>query len=402
MKIRPFTGNFTQQEAISDTAIKAAVEVLRSGRIHRYNTKGDELSEVALLEQEYAIWQGSKYCLACASGGYAMSIALKAAGLKAGEPVLTNSFTLAPVPGAIVNAGGKPVFIEVTNNLVIDLDDLESKIMSSEARFFLLSHMRGHIVDMDKLLAIVDANELILIEDCAHTMGAKWNGRKSGNFGLAACFSTQTYKHINSGEGGLITSDDAELMARATILSGSYMLYKKHGTSPDASVFSNIRLATPNYSGRFDNLRAAILRPQLAGLEKNIERWNKRYRVIEKKLSEISNIYVPVRPQQEHYVGSSFQFLINGISAEDALQFIETNRDLGVELKWFGNNEPVAFTSNHKSWLYIEVQPLPATDRVLSGLFDIRIPLTFTQQDCEHIANIICECALQFFQKGAA
>jgi len=172
MTIRPFTGSFTQQEAISDTAIDAAVEVLRSGRIHRYNTKGDELSETALLEQEYALCQGSKYCLACASGGYAMSITLKAAGLKAGEPVLTNSFTLAPVPGTIVNAGGQPVFVEGTDDLVIDLNDLEAKAKSSDARFLLLSHMRGHIADMDKLLAIVDANNLILIEDCAHTMGA--------------------------------------------------------------------------------------------------------------------------------------------------------------------------------------------------------------------------------------
>jgi hypothetical protein len=82
MTIRSFSGNFTQQEAISDTAIEAAVEVLRSGRIHRYNTTGNELAEVALLEQKYATWQESEYCLACASGGYAMSIALKAAGLK--------------------------------------------------------------------------------------------------------------------------------------------------------------------------------------------------------------------------------------------------------------------------------------------------------------------------------
>ena len=402
MTIRPFIGNFTQQEAISDAAIEAAVEVLRSGRLHRYNTKNDESSEVALLEQEYAAWQGSKYSLACASGGYAMGIALNAAGLKAGEPVLTNSFTLAPVPGAIVNAGGQPVFIEVTDDLVIDLNDLESKARSTAARMFLLSHMRGHIVDMDKLLAIVDANDLILIEDCAHTMGAQWNGRKSGNFGLAACFSTQTYKHMNSGEGGIVTSDDAEFMARATILSGSYMLYEKHGASPDARVFSSIRLATPNFSGRMDNLRAAILRPQLANLESNIKRWNKRYRAIEKKLSRIKTIHVPVRPQPEHYVGSSFQFLIDGISAVDARRFVEANRALGVELKWFGDDEPVAFTSNHKSWQYIDVQSLPATDRVLSGLFDIRIPLTFSQQDCKHIADIISECAQQIHHKGTA
>ena len=135
MTIAPFTGNFTQQEAISDSAIDAAIEVLRSGRLHRYNTAGDEVSQTAQLEAEYAAWQGSKYCLACTSGGYALSTALKAAGLKVGERVLTNAFTLAPVPGAIVNAGGVPIFVEVTDNLVIDLDDLRRKRNPAERVF---------------------------------------------------------------------------------------------------------------------------------------------------------------------------------------------------------------------------------------------------------------------------
>lgn len=101
-----FTGSFTQQEPIGEEAIEAAVAVLRSGRLHRYNTSDGETSQTALLEQEFAAYQGARYCLACASGGYAMHVALKAFGLKPGEPVLTNAFTLSPVPGAIVNAGG--------------------------------------------------------------------------------------------------------------------------------------------------------------------------------------------------------------------------------------------------------------------------------------------------------
>ena len=80
-----FTGNFTQQEPISEDAIAAATKVMQSGRLNRYNTQGDELSEASLLEQEYAAYQGSRYCLACASGGYALSIALRAAGLTAGR-----------------------------------------------------------------------------------------------------------------------------------------------------------------------------------------------------------------------------------------------------------------------------------------------------------------------------
>ena len=395
-----FSRPFTQQEPIIQEAIDAAINVLQSGRLHRYNSLGDELSEASLLEQEYASFQGSRYCLACASGGYAMSVSLKAAGLKSGEKVLTNMYTLAPVPGSISNAGGEPIFIEINENLVLDLEDLSRKAISSNARFLLISHMRGHLVDMNKLMQIIEDSNLILIEDCAHTMGAKWQEKRSGNFGLAGCFSTQTYKHLNSGEGGLLTSNDAEFMARAIILSGSYMLYERHGAAPNKEVFEDICLQTPNYSGRMDNLRAAILRPQLRLLEKNIKRWNKRYQLVEKILKEVKGIELPKRSIEESYVGSSIQFRIPGISQSDAANFLKVNKERGVEIKWFGSDEPNGFTSNHKSWKYIEQQSLEKSDKILSSLFDLRLPLTFSLEDCEILSNIIIECAGVFINKG--
>jgi len=398
MTIKAFTRPFTQQEPISQEAIDAAIDVLKSGRLHRYNTVENELSEVSLLEQEYAAYQGSKYCLACASGGYAMSVALKAAGLKLGESVLTNAFTLAPVPGAISNAGGTSLFIEITKDLVLDLDDLSKKASESGARFLLISHMRGHLVDMDRLMEIVSDNNLILIEDCAHTMGAQWKKQKSGNFGLAGCFSTQTYKHLNSGEGGFLTSDDEDFMARAIIYSGSYMFYERHGAAPKPEAFSDIRLQTPNYSGRMDNLRAAILRPQLTNLEKNINRWNERYQLVESELKGAKGIEVPVRFEEERYVGSSIQFRIPGITEAEAELFIEKNKQLGVELKWFGNDNPSGFTSNHKSWKYVSQQQLNQSDEILSSLFDLRLPLTFSLEDCSHLSEIIIDCAKKFLK----
>jgi dTDP-4-amino-4,6-dideoxygalactose transaminase len=402
MAPQPFTGAFTQQEQLDDAAIAAAVRIMKTGRLHRYNTVAGETSEVALLEAEFAAWQGVPYCLACASGGYAMHVALLAAGLRPDEPVLTNAFTLSPVPGAIVNAGGKPLLVECTRDLVIDLADLERKAVSSGARFLLLSHMRGHIVDMDRIVAIADKFGISVIEDCAHTMGAQWGGRKSGNFGLAACFSTQTYKHMNSGEGGLLTSDDPEFMARAIILSGSYMLYERHGAAPEMRYFEQVRLETPNCSGRMDNLRAAILRPQLAGLTANIARWNDRYYTVEEILQRSGLFHLPERPAAESPVGSSIQFLIEGISEADARRFVSDAKALGVELKWFGDANPVAFTSNHHSWWFLDDQQLPQTDEVLSGVFDMRIPLTFSLEDCAHIAEIIVHCGRLLALKGAA
>ena len=387
-----FEGNFTQQLPIPEEAIERAVAVMRSGRLHRYNVAHGEVPETVRLENEFAAYMGARFCLACTSGGYALQTALRAFGVSPGEPVLTNGFTLSPVPGAIEAAGGKAVLVEITENLVIDLDDLVRKAQSSGARVLMLSHMRGHIVDMGALMDAADSLGIAVIEDCAHTMGARWGNTKSGAHGLAACFSTQTYKHINSGEGGFITSDDEELMARATILSGSYMLYGRHDAVPDGEVFDRVRLETPNCSGRLDNLRAAILRPQLAELDSLVEAWNVRYRAIESILRSAPGVRLPERPEQEAYVGSSLQFRVSGLGETGIRELVKTCNARGVELKWFGDPEPVAFTSRYDSWRYLEQQSLPVTDRVLASLLDMRIPLTFSVEDCRLIGRIITEC----------
>lgn len=389
----PFTGSLTQQPPVPEDGIRAAVDLLRSGRLHRYNTAPGEMSQTAELEREYAAWQGARYCLALASGGQAMQIALRAAGLGPGEPVLTNSFTLAPVPGAIAAVGGRPVLVEITGNLVLDLYDLADKARTSGARFLLLSNMRGHQCDMDRLMQIAQDEGLLVIEDCAHTMGARWNGRRSGSFGLAGCFSTQTYKHLNSGEGGLLVSDDGDFMARATILSGSYMLYDRHGAGPDIAAFAEARFDMPNMSARMDNLRAAILRPQLRAIDTSIDGWNARHDLIAGELGACAAIRLPVRPESEDYVGSSIQFFIDGIGGDGASAFVAALSRVGVEVKWFGAAEPAGFTSTHKSWRYVAPQTLPRTDALLSCLFDMRIPLTLSLGDCKLIAAHITDVA---------
>lgn len=387
-----FDKPFTQQEALPETAIERAVAVMRSGRLHRYNLLEGETGEAAELEREYAEYQGQRYCLACASGGYSLHIALKAAGIKAGEAVLSNAFTLAPVPGAIENAGGVPVLVEIDRNFCVDLDHLEARMKETAARFFLISHMRGHIADMDAVADLCRKYDVTLIEDCAHTMGARWKGTRSGNFGKIACFSTQTYKHLNSGEGGLLTTDDDEVIARAIIYSGSYMLYARHGTLPPDECFERVKFETPNYSGRMDNLRAAILRAQLPLLDKNCARWNDRYRALEARLGENPQIRLPARPGAEDFVGSSLQFRVEALEASNAAELVAACAARGVELKWFGDAEPRGFTSRYDSWRYIENQQrLPRTLEILSTTFDLRIPLTFSRDDMDSIGTIISE-----------
>jgi len=387
-----FTKPFTQQESIPQTGIDAAVKLMQTGRLHRYNTIDDETAAAAQLEREYAAYMGQRYCLACTSGGYAMHVALKAAGLRAGEVVLTNAFTLAPVPGAIDNAGGKPLLVEIDDNYCVDLTHLQTCMRHSKARFLMLSHMRGHIADMDAVVELCERYKVILIEDCAHTMGASWNGKRSGSFGQVACFSTQTYKHMNSGEGGLLTTDDGDIMARAIIYSGSYMLYERHGTLPDLERFADIRLDTPNYSGRMDNLRAAILLAQMPALERNCSRWNDRYQALQSRLAQCAQLRLPERPESEYFVGSSLQFRVKDLDKDQAAEFIAGCAARGVELKWFGGAEPRGFTSRYDSWRYIEGQQhLPDTLAILANTFDLRIPLTFSIEDMDIIGGIIID-----------
>ncbi|MDF1729783.1 MAG: DegT/DnrJ/EryC1/StrS family aminotransferase, partial [Sulfitobacter sp.] len=296
-------------------------------------------------------------------------------------------FTLAPVPGAIAAVGAEPVFVGVTEQLVIDLEDLEAK--ADLAGVLLLSHMRGHLADMEALMALCDARGITVVEDCAHTMGAAWKGVPSGRQGRIGCYSCQTYKHVNSGEGGLLITDDAEVAARAILLSGSYMLYERHLAAPPAAAFDSVRYETPNISGRMDNLRAAILRPQLRALEVQCARWNERYRAVEAGLRDCPGLTLIERPKEESIVGSSIQFLLQDWAAGAVQEVLARCAARGVELKWFGAPEPVGFTSRYDSWRYVRSDPMPESDAVLAGIIDMRVPLTFSLEDCAMIARII-------------
>ncbi|MEP2139239.1 MAG: DegT/DnrJ/EryC1/StrS family aminotransferase, partial [Erythrobacter sp.] len=212
-----FNGSFTQQEPLPEASIAAATAVMQHGRLHRYNLTEGEIGETALLEQEFAAATGARYALAVASGGYALATALRALGVGPGDPVLSNAFTLAPVPGAIASVGAKPVFVEITESLTVDEAHLAAAAAKSGAKVLMLSHMRGHQPDMTVLMALCDDLGLAVIEDCAHTMGGSAGGVISGRHGRIACYSMQTYKHINSGEGGFLTTDDEALAARAVL-----------------------------------------------------------------------------------------------------------------------------------------------------------------------------------------
>ena len=389
-----FEGDLSAPDPIPESGIEAAVQLMQDGRLFRYGEDRNSVPEATALEQEFAAYTGRRYCLGVNSGGCALFIALKAVGVEAGDKVLMNAFTLAPVPGAVDHAGAEAVMVDIDERFVVDVEDLDRKAAASGAKVFLLSYMRGHIPDMDAVMAVCNKHGLTLIEDCAHTMGAGWDGHLTGSFGAVSCFSTQTFKHINSGEGGLIVTDDEDIAARAVLRSGSYMLYRQHSARPGDEVFDRHRFTTPNCSMRMSNLVAAILRAQMPVLDARNDRWREIYDDLAVRIDAIQHLRMPQRPAKEQFVPSSLQFSIDELDDDRIERFMAHADAHGVHVKWFGRAEPVGFTSRHDHWHYLAGHnrtDTPTADRVLHRLCDIRLPAWLSEDDCATIAVVLNE-----------
>ncbi|MGL5115303.1 MAG: DegT/DnrJ/EryC1/StrS family aminotransferase, partial [Beijerinckiaceae bacterium] len=384
------TRDLTEPEPIPEAGIQRAVELMRSGRLFRYGEMGADQLDVSLLEQEFAAFAGRRFCVAVNSGGGALFLALKVAGVQPGDPVLVNGFTLAPVPGAILHAAARPVIVEIGPDFVIDPDDLARKARASGAKVLMLSHMRGHLADMDRVMAVCAEEGLTLIEDCAHALCASWKGKAIGTFGVAAGFSAQTYKHLNAGEGGFLVLDDPDMAARAILHSGSYMLHAQHLSSPGAAALAAVAETTPNFSMRMTALAAALLRPQLAELPRRAARWNEIHDRIAAGLRRAQHVHVPARDGGQVFSATSVQFSVPGFSDAEMLELLALAKARGLPIKWFGAGQQAGFTSAPRHWRYAGPQgALAATHRVLATLCDIRTPLSLTDDECDLIAEIV-------------
>ena len=399
-----FSKDFKEPEPIPERGVERAVELMRSGRLYRYNFSSDfqedeapndsELDlacETALLERDFASYTGHRFAVAVNSCGSALFLSLKAAGLKPGQKVLTNAFTFTAVPSSIVHAGGVPIYLECDERLVVDLDDLRRKVESHpDARFFLLSHMRGHIANLEVISEICREFEICLIEDCAHSLGARWQERLVGSFGEIACFSSQSYKMLNSGEGGFLATNDDRSAAYAILAAGCYeKLYRKHLSRPEDHLFEEMKTAVPNFSLRMSNLAAAVLRPQLANLDERIELYNSRYRQLVSLLKHPS-IAIPEPLPQVRRVGDSLQFLLKGLSENQLESFLRTTAERHVMVQVFGRMDNSRYFRNWR-YSYEELPELKQTEEILAVACDLRISLSFTPEDVRTLAQIILE-----------
>ena len=379
--------NVYDAEPIPDAARSEIERLLTSGDLFRYTSEG---SPVALLEAEFAELMGSRYALAVASCSAALFLSLKALDLPRGARVLIPAFTFAAVPSAVVHADLVPVLVEVGLNYRVDMDDFAAKLPLADC--VLISHMRGHTSDMDAIMALCDARGIPVVEDAAHSLGTEWHGRKIGTIGKVGCFSFQSYKLVNAGEGGILITDDPEVAARCVIMSGAYESnWKKHPGMQNSYMLWQNKL--PLYNMRMQNLSAAVIRPQLPEIASRVAKGRAGHDRVAERLNECAWLVVPPPLAPENRAPDSIQFNLNGTWTDaEALKFQTRAKARGVAVQVFGLNEGNARA--YWNWEFLGPQDdLPQTRAMLMRACDVRLPTRLTADELDFIAEAIVSAA---------
>lgn len=388
--------NVYDAEPIPESARTEIDRLLQSGDLFRYTAPED--APVALLEEEFAAMMGTKYALAVSSCSAALFLSLKALGLPCDARVLIPGFTFAAVPSSVVHADCVPVLCEVGENYRIDVADFERRLDDSISAV-IISHMRGHTSDMDAIMELCDARNIPVIEDAAHSLGTTWNGRKIGTIGRVGCFSFQSYKLVNAGEGGILVTDDADLVARAVIMSGAYEHnWQKHkapagdNTGELEAAFNRWQNQLPLYNLRLSNLSAAIIRPQLPEVPRRVRDGRANHDYVAGILNQSPWLNVPEKLGPEERAPDSIQFNLVGLDNEQILAFQAAANRRGVKVQVFGQS-----TDNARAfwnWQFIRDLPeLPQTREMLMKACDVRLPARLKKDELDIIAGALTGAA---------
>ncbi len=379
--------NVYDAEPIPPAARAEIDRLLASGDLFRYTAPED--SPVALLEREFAALMGSRFALAVSSCSAALFLSLKALGLPRDSKVLIPAFTFAAVPSSVVHAECIPVLAEVGEDFRIDLADFEARLFdpANDIRAVIISHMRGHTSDMDAIMQMARARGVPVVEDAAHSLGTTWHGRNIGTIGKVGCFSFQSYKLVNAGEGGIMISDDADLIARAVIMSGAYEHnWKKHPVLHDA--FARWQNRLPLYNTRLSNLSAAIIRPQLAEVPRRVRDGRRNHDYVAEILNRSPWLSVPPPLPPERRAPDSIQFNLLDMSDGQTRAFADAAAARGVSVQVFGMSADNARA--YWNWEFLgEVPDLPKTRAMLMRACDVRLPARLGREDLDFIAGAL-------------
>src|SRR5579872_213795 len=195
------------RQSIDEEDITAVAETLRSDWL----TTGPKVGE---FEEAFAAWIGARYAVSFSSGTAALHGAAFAAGIGTGDEVITSPFTVAATANCELYQGGKPVFADVREDTLNIDPECVSKRITPRTKALLPVDYAGHPADLEAMRALADRHGLVVIEDAAHALGATFHGRPVGSISHMSVFSFHPVKHLTTGEGGMVTTDDAELARR--------------------------------------------------------------------------------------------------------------------------------------------------------------------------------------------
>jgi dTDP-4-amino-4,6-dideoxygalactose transaminase len=405
--------------------------IMEKETLNRYQAKNPELNFLLNSEREFAKLVGMKYAVSLNSGGIAISLGLE--GMKrvcfpddsANDiRVYSNAFTFNAVPSACVVAGFHSTLklVKANEYLTIDLDHLERCINDDldSGRFvhgkmiLVLSYMRGRVPDMGKVLELCAKYDVKLLEDSAHGYGCSFDGKPCGSFGMVSTISTQANKLVNTGEGGMVFTNNDELQAFFIFSAGSYEeLWRKHEEmAPPEEIALKYKFTTVNKSVRMTNIQGALLYPQLAVMGDRIEQHNSMYdylasataTALDKLCGPGASKRVEFVAQAHKLVGpvyDSMQVRLRGEGGElvdhellGLNAFLKMMQGRKYTIAKF--NDP-ANARNFVTWQYLESsdilpEELPQTTRHLLNVCDLRLLCHDTEREMDTLARHFAEC----------
>ncbi len=372
----------------------AVHRVLRSRLYFRYDCRPLDETETGRLEAALRAYFGVRHAIAVSSGTAAIALALMGLGLEPGTEVACPGFAFPATPSAVLLAGLRPVLVEVDENLHLDVGDLRRKA-GPRLGAVLVVHMRGMASDMEAVLAVASELGVPVIEDAVPALGARLHGRHLGTFGAAGAFSTQSDKSLNTGEGGFVLTDDAELYTRALVLSGAYEgRHRKH----EGVVEHVSDLELPLFNFRMDEIRGAFACSQIRRLPERLGRQHENYRRVAGELQDVPGIVLRTPVEPDAFLGECLLFRVPG---GRAARFAAALRAEGISARNFGDPGE---TNVRCFWTWRFLFPgrdeaelkamLPRTACLLAEAVDVPMAPTLRCEDCDELVMAVRKVAV--------
>lgn len=365
--------------SISQAALDEVADCLKSGWI----TTGPRVKK---FETKLAEYLKAPYALALTSGTAGLQLALQAIDLKPGDEVITTAMTFVASLNTIVQAGGKPVLVDIDETHNIDISKLE-KAITKKTKAIMPVHFTGLPVDLEPLYALAKKHQLHVIEDAAQAIGSHYKGKIIGSFGDMQVFSFHPNKNMTTGEGGCVTLRDETLAKRISVL-------RFHGIDRDAfNRFSKegnqlYDVVEPGYKYNMLDMQAAIGLHQLDDLEMFIQKRTHLAMRYFEKLSHIKAISLPVIPAYEHrHNWHLFTILINEHSKINRDEFVKKMKEhnIGTGLHY---QAPHLFTYYQKNFNFKEGD-FPIAERVGNQIVSLPLFPDLTEAEQDRVVTAI-------------